>query len=441
MKILKQSPSLRETFQQRIQEKISTQREATQEKLGGGFLGQVGGFFFDVNQMSNQIKGNLGEQWISLLTTSLSDRWVLFRNALIPADRPGSLTEIDHLIIGPGGVFIVEVKTWKGSFSAYKDKWKMRAGSGWEKVSNSPTSQNVYHRKMFLRWINYEIENFPSDRVIAPVVFTVAKWVGITECSVPVLHGAGSFLNLLVNSPDCLTSEQVQRISNLVENYTLPLITQNPPSVSTPLVEEGDAEKSTAKPLPSPSVPKPILKNKDPEKSVSKPLPSPQTNKSYKTNAAGGVAKQAKNDITEWLKSLPQTLKVENVEDNFDYQKMGIDLLLTTTNGEFKLGVVGDRWHQTGNFFFPSCNKEREKLSIFMSAEIDWLLYYFIIPRTLYMLPMPNTRDWFVANIEQFKERSTNSNARENNSYTTTGRLVPIEIVIQEVKGVRKQQF
>ena len=76
-----------------------------------------------------------------------------------------------------------------------------------------------------------------------------------------------------------------------------------------------------------------------------------------------------------------------------------------------------------------------------MSSEIDWLLYYFIIPRTLYMLPMPKTRDWFVANIELFSERSTNNSARENQSYTRKGHLVPIEIVIQEVKGVRKQQF
>ncbi|MGK7902652.1 MAG: nuclease-related domain-containing protein [Hormoscilla sp.] len=413
MKILKQSPSLREAFQKRIQEKKSTQREAIQEKIGGGLLGKVGGFLFDVNQMGNQIKGNLGEGWVSLLMTTLSDRWILFQNALIPGDRPGSLTEIDHLIIGPGGIFIVEVKTWKGSFSAYNDKWKMRAGSGWEKIFNSPTSQNAYHLKMLLRWMTDEIENFPSDRVIAPVVFTVAKWVETTECSVPVLHGAKSFLEMLVNYPDCLTSEQVQRISSLVENYTLPLMTEKYSSVS-----------------------KPILKKKDRIKYVSKPLPSPQTDKN------GGVAKQAKNDITEWLKSLPQTLKVENVENNFNYQKMGIDLLLTTTNGYFKLGIVGDRWHKSGNFYFQTySNKNLEKQSIFMSAEIDWLLYYFIIPRTLYMLPMPKTRDWFVANIERFSERSTNSTAKENQSYTRKGRLVPIEIVIQEVKGVRKQQF
>lgn len=362
--------------------------------------------------MSNQIKGNLGEGWVSLLMTSLSDRWILCQNALIPGDRPGILTEIDHLIIGPGGILIVEVKTWKGSFSAYKDKWKMRAGSGWEKISNSPTSQNAYHHKMFLRWMTYEIENFPSDRVIAPVVFTVAKWVETTECSVPVLHGAKSFLEMLVNYPDCLTSEQVQRISSLVENYTLPVMTENSSSVS-----------------------KQIIKNKDRKTSVSKFVPFTQTD----TN--GGVAKQAKNEITEWLQSLPQTWKVENVENNLNYQKMGIDLLLTTTNGYFQLGIVGDRWHQSGNFYFQTySNKEREKPSIFMSAEIDWLLYYFIIPRTLYMLPMPKTRDWFVANIERFSEGSTNSTAK-NQSYTRKGRLVPIEIVIQEVKGVKKQQF
>jgi Nuclease-related domain len=52
----------------------------------------------------------------------------MFNNALIPTPT-GKLTEIDCLIIGTAGIFLIEIKTWQGSFSAYKDKWKRREGS------------------------------------------------------------------------------------------------------------------------------------------------------------------------------------------------------------------------------------------------------------------------------------------------------------------------
>ena len=75
-----------------------------------------------------------------------------------------------------------------------------------------------------------------------------------------------------------------------------------------------------------------------------------------------------------------------------------------------------------------------------MYTQADWLFYYFVTPRTLYMLPMPTTREWFVANIECFRKKSTTTPIKDN-SYTTVGRLVPIARVMQEVPGVKKLQL
>src|SRR4028118_1202761 len=124
MILLQQSPSLRAAFQNQVDKKISANREEFQDNLGNGFLSSFGGAVFDIRQLKNQIKGSMGEEILSLLLQSLPDTWTMFNNALIPA--AGKLTEIDHLIVGSGGVFLVEVKTWNGSFSAYKDKWKRR---------------------------------------------------------------------------------------------------------------------------------------------------------------------------------------------------------------------------------------------------------------------------------------------------------------------------
>ncbi|MEA5621573.1 nuclease-related domain-containing protein [Nostoc sp. UHCC 0251] len=221
MKTLQQSPSLRAVFQQKIDTKKSTKHQEIHETLGHGFLGGMGSFIFEFNQARNKFKGNMGEWVVSLLLESFPDTWVIFNNALIPTNS-GSLTEIDHLIIGEGGVFLVEVKTWKGSFSAYKDKWKRREGNNWVAVSGSPTSQSIYHQKMFSQWITSLMPNLPNGFVSAPVVFPIAKWIGANDCSVPVLQGIPALLQIINNSRDCLTPMQVEAIAQAVENLTFP---------------------------------------------------------------------------------------------------------------------------------------------------------------------------------------------------------------------------
>jgi hypothetical protein len=220
MRTLQQSPSLKAAFQQKIDSKKSSKHQEIHEKLGDGFLGGLGSFIFEVNQATNKFKGNVGEWGVSLILQSFPDTWVIFNNALIPTNS-NSLTEIDHLIIGDCGVFLVEVKTWKGSFTAYKDKWKRREGNNWIAVDNSPTSQSVYHQKMFTQWITYLIPSLPDGLVTAPVVFPIAKWIRANDCSVPVLQGIPALLQMINSSPNCLTPMQVEAIAQAVENLTL----------------------------------------------------------------------------------------------------------------------------------------------------------------------------------------------------------------------------
>lgn len=236
MKVLHQSASVKDAFQNQVNEKKATNRQATQESLGGGFFGAIGAAMFEFKQVKNQFKGSVGEWGISLLLKSLPDTWVMFNNAVIPTNRLGTFTEIDHLIIGPGGVFLIEVKTWKGSFSAYKDNWKRREGENWVAVTNSPTAQSAYHQKMFQQWVTSQVPNLPSDCIFAPVVFPVAKWLGTNQCSVPVLQGAPALLQMIASSSKCLDSTQVFGIAKVVEDLDIS--------------------------LPSAPKPKPILKSK-----------------------------------------------------------------------------------------------------------------------------------------------------------------------------------
>ncbi len=125
------------------------------------------------------------------------------------------------LIIGSGGIFLTEVKTWNGSFAAYRDNWKRREGVNWVPLSNSPTSQSAYHQKVFQRWPEWQMPRLPKHCFNAPVVFPVAKWIGAKECCVTVCHGMRAFADLLLQSPECLSTNQILTLSRMVERCEL----------------------------------------------------------------------------------------------------------------------------------------------------------------------------------------------------------------------------
>ncbi|MBW4564633.1 MAG: hypothetical protein KME32_26610 [Mojavia pulchra JT2-VF2] len=75
---------------------------------------------------------------------------------------------------------------------------------------------------MFARWITSVVTELPNNCVYAPVVFPIAKWLGVNNCSAPVFQGVPALLQTMVNCPECLTQMQVQAIALAVANYKLP---------------------------------------------------------------------------------------------------------------------------------------------------------------------------------------------------------------------------
>lgn len=70
---------------------------------------------------------------------------------------------------------------------------------------------------------------------------------------------------------------------------------------------------------------------------------------SYTMKEAVAVGKQATADITSWLQSLSQTVKIENVEDDPDFQRLDVDLIWTTDKGSSQIEVKGDPVRSTGS--------------------------------------------------------------------------------------------
>jgi len=154
------------------------------------------------------------------------------------------------------------------------------------------------------------------------------------------------------------------------------------------------------------------------------------------------IAQKATEDITAFLFSQKATVAVINVEKDSDYQQKDIDLLWEfQKNGETKkasIEIKADRWHQTGNYFFETISNESKGTpGCFLYTEAKYVFYYYLTVRELHILPMPEVRNWFLININEFEERKTSTPVGGGKSYVTVGRLVPRERAQKETLGIR----
>lgn len=161
----------------------------------------------------------------------------------------------------------------------------------------------------------------------------------------------------------------------------------------------------------------------------------------YRMSDTMRVARRATADITAWLRARPDTVALTNVEADPAYQRADVDLLWSTATRTYQIEIKGDRQHQTGNLFLETeSNHQRGTSGCFLYTEADFVFYYFVVPRHLYILPLPQTRDWFLANLGRFAERSTRT-AVGSHAYTTVGRIVPIAALLREVPAARRVQL
>jgi hypothetical protein len=68
---------------------------------------------------SNTRKGWEGEQAVASELSYLTDDFLLLNDVMLPGGRGN----IDHVLVGPTGVFVFETKNYSGKYVCYGDKW------------------------------------------------------------------------------------------------------------------------------------------------------------------------------------------------------------------------------------------------------------------------------------------------------------------------------
>jgi hypothetical protein len=117
-------------------------------------------FNFLFNQIMNRLdkaienhrKGQDGEdRAVEVLRQTLDGDWSLFRNIALPGRKR---TDLDVVLVGPPGVWVLEIKTLARDYRNIGDRWEYRAGNSWKLSGNNPSRQandNAIRLKNFLK--------------------------------------------------------------------------------------------------------------------------------------------------------------------------------------------------------------------------------------------------------------------------------------------------
>jgi len=90
-------------------------------------------------QIENYRQGQEGEdRVVDVMRQSLDGNWALFRNVTLPGRSRG---DIDAVLVGPSGVWALEIKTLAGEYRNTGEHWEYRAGNRWTLLKRSPSRQ------------------------------------------------------------------------------------------------------------------------------------------------------------------------------------------------------------------------------------------------------------------------------------------------------------
>lgn len=136
--------------------------------IGGFLLGSIPELISKrLNKKIDEYRrGQEGEgRVVELIIQVLDGNWQLFRNIGLPGRNRGDL---DLVLVGPPGVWVLEVKNFRGEYRNIGDNWENRYGKKWKKANVNPSQQA---HKNALRLANFSKADNLNVFVNAAVVW------------------------------------------------------------------------------------------------------------------------------------------------------------------------------------------------------------------------------------------------------------------------------
>lgn len=196
-RVCSQPESSKALFRQRIREKVQRDKAARLARMdeelpswAAWALKPIVGLSGSLVNMRDNLVGKLGEATSSTsLHMVLPSACVLINDVVL---EPGyeDFIQLDHVVVGPSGVHLIETKAWEGAFLCHGDDWKRRDGKRWTRCP-SPTKQSVRHVRLLQAWLNEHAAGLPPGVAIRPLIlFTRSSWLKTNNSPVPVYESS-----------------------------------------------------------------------------------------------------------------------------------------------------------------------------------------------------------------------------------------------------------
>ena len=109
---------------------------------------------YGYNEGKSWNKGIIGESIVAHYLNQLPKNYFIFNDVKFP----GSYGNLDHIVIGPNGIFVIETKNYKGFFIVKDKEWFYKTGKYTKRALSQPGKQ-VMRNAMSLR-------NFLTDNKV-----------------------------------------------------------------------------------------------------------------------------------------------------------------------------------------------------------------------------------------------------------------------------------
>ena len=158
------------------------------------------------------IHGKAGEAAVGVRLASLGDEYFVLHDLTIPVQ--GRTTQIDHVVVSPYGIFVIETKNYKGWIfgTDQSESWTQNI-YGKKYSLHNPVKQNYGHIKALEEVLNLDYKCF------IPIVTFTARSVLKTKTKAKVIYTHHLMKEIRSYHEEKLNEEQIAEVREKLAAY------------------------------------------------------------------------------------------------------------------------------------------------------------------------------------------------------------------------------
>lgn len=169
--------------------------------------------------------GKSGEKQVNRILHRLPRKYIILNDLLLPSYN--GTTQIDHIVVSPYGIFVIETKNYKGLIFGHEnsEEWTQSLFGkkkfwGWSRKQHklrNPIRQNAAHA-IAIKATLKEIGNFT---IIPIVVFADNARLNITTPNHIVINWCDLRSVIKSYKTPCISPEDIQRIKSIISSANI----------------------------------------------------------------------------------------------------------------------------------------------------------------------------------------------------------------------------